>query len=305
MKKIINFIIEVAIIFFIGITTCYAEELNCNYTLRLGNKGERVKALQRVLNDKANCNLAVDGSFGKMTKTCVQEYQIDNNLEPDGIVGISTCGTLNGTKSSVKKSAVKTYEDDENVYAIVVSSRVNVRKKASTKSTILTQVSRGNVVKVLGYANDWYYVDVNGITGYIKNTLITLNCIVVDISEQTLYYYESGDLKWSTAVVTGNEGNHDTPKGSYILNRENFRTSTYLKGTNDDGSTYKSYVDYWMPFILKRGIGFHDASWRESWEFTPIRFQGHGSHGCVNMQHEAAEKLFKETIDVINVIVRD
>lgn len=304
MKKIIDFIIKVAIISLISVTTCYAEELNCNYTLRMGNKGERVKVLQKVLNEKVGCNLTVDGSFGKMTKSCVEQYQRENSLTPDGVVGRITCNSLNGVDVSENK-VIRTYEEDDNTYAIVLNSKINVRKSPSSSSEILGQLSRGKIVKIKGTNADWYFVDVNGTTGYIKNNLISTNCIVVDISEQALYYFEVGNLKWSTAVVTGNEGNHDTPVGNYTLKRDNFKKGVYLKGRNDNGTTYRSYVDYWMPFIVSRGIGFHDASWRDSWEFTPTRFQGHGSHGCVNMQREAAEKLYNESLDIIDVVVRD
>ena len=78
----------------------------------------------------------------------------------------------------------------------------------------------------------------------------------------------------------------------------------YLKGTNDNGTKYNAHVDYWMPFILGRGIGFHDASWRSNSEYTKTRFQGNGSHGCVNMMHDAAQKLYESTTESISVVVR-
>lgn len=305
MKKITNLIIIIVIMFLVGIPTCNAEELNCKYTLKQGSKGENVKQLQRVLNEKVNCNLSVDGSFGKLTKNCVKEYQRKNNLDVDGIVGKYTCNSLNGIKLEEESPVIKTYDEDGNTYAIVLGSKINIREKSSTSSSVVGQLLRGNIVKVEKEYKEWTYVTADNKKGFIRNDLISSNCIIVDISEQTFYYYENGNLKWSTSVVTGNEGNHDTPVGSYKLNKANYRTKTYLKGYNDNGTKYKSYVDYWMPFILSRGIGFHDASWRASWEYTQTRFKGHGSHGCVNMQHKAAEKLYNEELEEIDVVVRD
>lgn len=316
MKKILKLTAIAIIVFIMNITACYAEELNCDYVLRKGSTGNNVKVLQRELNKQANCNLVIDGSFGKLTKACVQKYQKANNLEQDGIVGPLTCNSLNGTPLETtnetinqtiaeNKSSITLYDKETSKYAVVLGSKVNVRKSSSTKSEILGQVSRGTIVKITSQTTNWYGININEVDGYIRKDLISKDCIIVDISDQRFYYYEEGNIKWSTYVVTGNAGNHDTPVGTYKLKRSNFRNKTYLRGYNDNGTKYKSYVDYWMPFITKRGIGFHDASWRESWEYTNTRYQGNGSHGCVNMQHDAAEKLYNEVPDVIDVVVRD
>lgn len=304
MKKIAKILFLIIFVFSATIINCNAEELNCNYILRKGNSGNRVKVLQRVLNEKMDCNLNVDGSFGKLTKACVIKYQKAENIEQDGIVGPITCNRLNGIILEEKK-AYKEYESTDKITAVVLNSKINLRKLPTTKSKILTTLKRGELVQIISQKSNWYYVLYDNTYGYIRSDLIAKDCIVVDISDQTFYYYESGNLKWSTAVVTGNSGNHDTPVGNYILDKNNYKTATYLKGYNDNGTRYKSYVDYWMPFILGRGIGFHDAMWRDSWEYTQTRFKGHGSHGCVNMQHEAAEKLYNETLEKINVVVRD
>ena len=55
---------------------------------------------------------------------------------------------------------------------------------------------------------------------------------------QRLYYFRGGKKKWATDVVTGNIGAHETPVGTYNLNRNYFGYHTYLEGNNDDGSRY-------------------------------------------------------------------
>ena len=98
---------------------------------------------------------------------------------------------------------------------------------------------------------------------------------------------------------------HDTPTGVYELNKTYFSYKATLTGSNDDGSTYNTSVDYWMPFIFSSGIGFHDADWRNYSEFNKKEYLTNGSHGCVNMNHEAAEKLYNENFNTIDVIVRN
>ena len=116
-------------------------------------------------------------------------------------------------------------------------------------------------------------------------------CVLVDISDQTLYYYENGKLVFKTPVVTGKIYGavyHGTPKGTFhILYKQR---DTVLKGLEDDGKTkYESPVSYWMPFT-SNGFGLHDATWRSS--FGGTIYQYSGSHGCVNMPYRYAQKLY-------------
>lgn len=66
--------------------------------LKLGSKGNEVKALQEKLNLKA------DGIFGPLTEEAVKDFQRSNGLEVDGIVGTNTLSKL---KLSVNKRNIK------------------------------------------------------------------------------------------------------------------------------------------------------------------------------------------------------
>lgn len=57
--------------------------------LNRGDKGDDVKALQQALNNQGY-NLDVDGSFGPATEAAVKQYQADNGLKSDGLVGPAT-----------------------------------------------------------------------------------------------------------------------------------------------------------------------------------------------------------------------
>ena len=66
--------------------------------LKLGSRGNEVKALQEKLNLKA------DGIFSPITEEAVKDFQRTNGLEVDGIVGANTLSKLN---LSVNKRNIK------------------------------------------------------------------------------------------------------------------------------------------------------------------------------------------------------
>lgn len=106
--------------------------------------------------------------------------------------------------------------------------------------------------------------------------------IEVDMTNQMLYYYEKGELKLETAIVTGNMRRRmGTPAGvNYVYSKQKNRT---LRGEG-----YASFVKYWMP--VKGSIGIHDASWRD--EFGGEIYQTSGSHGCINLPSDKAGELY-------------
>ena len=71
-------------------------------TLKRGMKGEYVSLLQTKLVNKGYSvgSYGIDGDFGSATQRAVQQFQRDNGLDPDGIVGAMTWAMLND--SSVK-----------------------------------------------------------------------------------------------------------------------------------------------------------------------------------------------------------
>ena len=358
MKKISLLIILLCIL----IQPVNAQELNCKYTYRNGSKGDNVKVLQEMLNEKENCNLVVDGKFGSKTASCVRKYQKNNNLSVDGVVGKKTCASLNQVEEEIINTVNKIYLVKSNVnfregpstsyksngilkqntevlvleYTntnwykvlydnkvgyisskyltekvltplasneyIVLPTSVNVRKGPSTSYAKITTAKRGTKVQVTGKSNNWYKVTVNNKKGYIRSDLITKDLIIVDISDQMLYYFKNDETILVTSVVTGMKNRHDTPLGNYTLYTSDKQTNRYLRGYNDDGSKYNAYVNYWMPF--NRGVGFHDATWRSLGEFNKNTYVNNGSHGCVNMKKEDAKVLFTNTTTNTAVTVR-
>ena len=106
--------------------------------------------------------------------------------------------------------------------------------------------------------------------------------IEVSISEQHLWAYQDGVQILDSNVVTGNRGDHDTPRGVFrILNKK--------YGATLIGEDYETYVNYWMP-ITWSGVGLHDAYWRGSFGGSIYTYSG--SHGCVNLPSSVARELF-------------
>lgn len=65
-------------------------------TLRRGDQGDDVKALQRVLNANG-ANLTENGKFGPATETALKNYQGRAGIGKDGVYGSETRGALGGT----------------------------------------------------------------------------------------------------------------------------------------------------------------------------------------------------------------
>jgi peptidoglycan hydrolase-like protein with peptidoglycan-binding domain len=63
-------------------------------TIRLGNSGNAVSALQNQLNEKRNAGLAVTGVFDSATDTAVRNFQSHAGIGADGIVGPTTWRNL-------------------------------------------------------------------------------------------------------------------------------------------------------------------------------------------------------------------
>ncbi|MCR4902345.1 MAG: L,D-transpeptidase [Butyrivibrio sp.] len=126
--------------------------------------------------------------------------------------------------------------------------------------------------------------EANGIKGApIDNVSPTFATYVdVNITSQTMTYYQDSQAVLQSPIVTGNESEgRNTPTGVYeITNKVNGKYLT--------GPTWHSWVDYWMPF--NKSIGLHDATWRS--EFGGTIYQNGGSHGCVNLPHDIASQLY-------------
>ncbi len=116
--------------------------------------------------------------------------------------------------------------------------------------------------------------------------------VEVDLTNQRAYFYVDGVLMIQGDVISGRPSRGaDTPGGFYTL--YGGWKNVVLRGPG-----YASPVKYWMPF--NGGIGLHDASWQS--EFGGDLFLTRGSHGCVNLQLEMAETVYKYCYKGMSVV---
>ncbi|MBO5302661.1 MAG: peptidoglycan binding domain-containing protein [Lachnospiraceae bacterium] len=108
--------------------------------------------------------------------------------------------------------------------------------------------------------------------------------IEIDYTNQHLWYYENGNLKIETDIVSGNINNgNGSPDGIFKIVYK--KSPAVLKGED-----YESDVTYFMPFAYN--VGIHDASWRNG-KFGGDIYKRSGSHGCINVPKEAATELYE------------
>lgn len=76
-------------------------------TIKYGSTGDDVKKLQEELN-KYGYGLDTDGIFGIKTQSAVKDYQKNNGLSVDGIVGANTWGKLNASTQTTSSNTQQT-----------------------------------------------------------------------------------------------------------------------------------------------------------------------------------------------------
>lgn len=109
-------------------------------TIRLGSLGESVKTLQAALNlwqGTDRIRLAEDGFFGLRTNSRVREFQSDNQLYSDGVVGALTWEALAPLVEEVTRAATAAHESPR----IVLTDRADTPAPLSARTTV--RVSRG------------------------------------------------------------------------------------------------------------------------------------------------------------------
>ncbi len=108
--------------------------------------------------------------------------------------------------------------------------------------------------------------------------------VEVNLTAQHMLFYKNGKKILESDFVSGNPtyGNA-TPEGVYGITYKE-RKATLV------GENYSTPVDFWMPF--NKNIGLHDATWRSS--FGGSIYKSSGSHGCVNLPYDIAQRLFAQ-----------
>ena len=147
-------------------------------TLSYGSSGEAVKALQRRLKELGYFDGEIGGNYLAKTQEAVQAFQRANGLNPDGIATPELQQLIFGAQATATPTPEPTPaptrapETGRTGIVTISGSRLNLREKASTSSKILTRLSGGTKVTVLGESGNWYHVNYNGTLGYLSREYV-------------------------------------------------------------------------------------------------------------------------------------
>ena len=140
--------------------------------LKNGCKGSDVKTLQELLM-KLGFTLpkyGADSDFGDETEAAVKQFQKKYQLVADGKYGPKSHGVMMEILAEMEEDEDENEEEKPTGYVNVTGGTVNVRKGASTKYDIVTVVRKGTKLPYSAIAsNGWYYIEVDGISGWISN----------------------------------------------------------------------------------------------------------------------------------------
>ena len=189
-----------------------------------------------------------------------------------------------GIKSFVEELATKVNKVNATIQFKATNRTVNVNVPKNLRAQLNQEKEMAELKDLLEQAKT---VDCSPVYEGELLSAHMPNRVEIDIANQHVWMYKNDTLIASTNCVTGNESaGHSTPTGVYKLaGKERDR---YLRGKNDDGTNYCSFVKYWMPF--NGSIGLHDASWRS--KFGGKIYKNSGSHGCVNLPRSVAETIY-------------
>lgn len=114
--------------------------------------------------------------------------------------------------------------------------------------------------------------------------------VEVDLTNQHLWHYVDGQLKYECDIVSGQTTSaaRTTLPGVYKVWQKlrNYK----MKGSNEDGEEWESECSYWTRVAIV-GVGLHDSQWRGA--FGGNIYKYNGSHGCINMSLKGAKYIYE------------
>lgn len=119
------------------------QALAAGATLRLGDRGEKVREAQQKLKNWHYLDGNVDGIFGPQTQKAVMYFQRKNGLTQDGIIGPATAAKMGLQLAGSSGSSGNKYEGDVNLLARVVYGEARgepYRGKVAVAAVVLNRV---------------------------------------------------------------------------------------------------------------------------------------------------------------------
>lgn len=205
------------------------------------------------------------------------------------------------------------YPEAPKVEAVYVGNaseveRINVRQSASTSSKILGYIyGSTQVLNILGTSGDFYYVQTreyetsNIIKGYIRKdyvkkiTPVNSYSIIVDISDQKVYIYKSGQL-YKTFICSTGGYYTPTPTGRYLVG-----------GRGPSFGQEKGYICY--NFIrINYDYLFHSVIHNLDGSIMTSEYEKLGtraSHGCIRLPDAYIKWMYDNIPRNTLVVIQD
>lgn len=249
-----------------------------------------------------------DGLYIKALTTVNVRQQADVNSEKIGLLGIGASVKYISEEGDFYKVeyngeigyVYKEYADlyiREHVEGPVIDTvyfpdETPIYDNNLKQKSVISKNEFGSVYKD---DNDLLFVEVDGVAGYVdKNQVMSMDgtYAVVDISDQIIRVYNENEVLLESPVVTGNASKTPTKEGLHTIH-------TVGHNYNLISPPNYPFVNVMLKFYNNQGL--HDAEyyddpvygrhgWRYATEFGGYTYLVNGSHGCVNMPHDAAVK---------------
>ena len=181
-------------------------------TLRIGSKGKSVTDLQNLLNKKltGGTRLATDGDFDQKTKKAVVQFQLNNWLVGDGIVGPCTWNCITGNEK----------------YAVFHPIGLVPQPTSSTCWAAATAMLLGQPSPVV-------------LPEHLKESLVSegglLNDSKLDNPQNMMVYCNHFRLKWHPPQSYLPDGLYDLLKRKPAMANILWDTDSYTRGVGSSG----------------------------------------------------------------------
>ncbi|MDD3840658.1 MAG: peptidoglycan-binding protein [Clostridia bacterium] len=256
--RIFTIICIMLILLFSSFSATYAQQLGSRM-LKYGMSGEDVKQAQGMLKDLNYFFANTTGYYGNLTRNAIINFQKDNGLTPDGLLGPKTYACLKNTHKRYKDCTYLTYSDvlkyghrSEQVRRLQAALKKLNYFSANTTGYYgwITQQSVINFQRDKGL-----YVD--GIAG--RNTINAINKAFVD--SKKYYTVLPGDTLWKISVKyntsTDQLMQYNNLKSTMIYPGQRLLISPSSGSSGDSSSGAKQpYITY-QNYTVKSG----DTAW--------------------------------------------
>lgn len=123
--------------------------------------------------------------------------------------------SYNGTVGYVSSQYLKTYKPTT-VKTYTTTSNLNLRKSASTSSSILTTIPNGKEIIYLSTYGSWYKVSYNGIIGYVSSDYVKVTETSTQSPESNITYKTTANLNLRTSASTSGSILTTIPSGEVV-----------------------------------------------------------------------------------------